>query len=397
MNLSFLQVAGALRFPPVVLITPWYGLNGVGLVVEGVAQSTRRLGGTCVVLHLVGDGWIPTLSRGSGGELIISVCARAAAPGAPMLKRIAARLRRLTVASLVRYLARRFDIRVAHFHYDMPEYQTLHRICRDAGLQCVATFHGSDLTVNMTSTETREVTAIRLRDCPVITTVSHALQQTLIGIFPDIAPRSRTVYNAIPVDVMEDCHALTATSRDVDVLFVGALIPRKGVDVLIRAISCIHDLMPALQVVIVGDGPDRDLLVALTSQLGLLGVIKFAGPKTRTEIVSLYRRARVLAVPSRAEPFGLVVVEGQMLGAVVVASAVGGIPEIIADCQTGLLVEPDNPALLGAAIASALADEQWRGSIATTARDAALANFSPARMALNYRDCYLTSLSSSIR
>jgi len=377
--------------PPVVLVTPWYGRNGVGLVVEGIAQSVRRLGGTCVVLQVVGDGWLPGIRRGSEGELIVTVCVRPLAAGASAPSRLAAGLRRLVANTILRYLVRRFALQVAHFHYDMAEYSWLHRMCRNAGLQCVATFHGSDLVVNMTDNTTKEATAIRLAGCRVVTTVSHALQQTLVDLFPDVASRSRTVHNAVPNDFVKFLTAPAGDGRDIDVLFVGDLIPRKGVDVLIRALKPIYESTAPLRVVIAGDGSQRQALKDLAEQLALLNVVTFTGRQDRVDVVSLYRRARVLAVPSRAEPFGLVVVEGQACGAVVVASAVGGIPEIIADCQTGFLVEPDDVVALSAAIARVLNDESIRVSVAAAARDSVLGVFSPTRMALNYRDVYSTA------
>ena len=377
-----------------MLVTPWYGRNGVGLVVEGIAQSIRKLGGTCVVLQIAGDGWIPRARRGTDGELVISVCIRTVAADSATLRRLAAKLRHVLANSVLRYLVRRFGVRVAHFHYDMEQYSVLHRMCRDAGLQCVATFHGSDLVVNMTDNVAREAAAVRLGDSRVITTVSHALQKILVDLFPNIASRSWTVHNAIPRDFMESRSAPSADDRDIDVLFVGDLIPRKGVDVLIRAVKQIHAVIPSLSVVIAGDGSQRQALTALAEQLGLLDVVNFVGRKNRIEVLSLYRRARTLAVPSRAEPFGLVVVEGQASGAVVVASAVGGIPEIIVDCQTGFMVEPGDAEALAAAIVRVLADEPGRVSVAVAARESVLETFSPARMARDYRDVYLKATAS---
>src|SRR6185312_7675203 len=62
--------------PPVLLVTPWYGGNGVGLVVEGIAHALCDLGVTVAVLQLAPDGWLPHSRRGRKGELIVSVCVR---------------------------------------------------------------------------------------------------------------------------------------------------------------------------------------------------------------------------------------------------------------------------------------------------------------------------------
>lgn len=380
-----------LVFPPVLLVTPWYGKNGVGLVVEGVARAIRGMGGTCVVLQIRGDGWLPRLRHGDDNELIVSLCARTVSKDSTYRRRVAALVRKSVATLTVRYLVRRYELQVAHFHYSAPEYDLLSRVSVDAGLQCVATFHGSDLVVSMTEKPTRDATTAMLQRCRVVTTVSQALNQTLQGLFPRVASIARTVHNAVPATFMHSIPTIVAKTRDIDVLFVGSLTSGKGVDVLIRAIKYLSDATPSLRAVIVGDGPQRGSLVDLARDLRLEHVVDFVGWKDRGELSSLYCSARTLAVPSRAEAFGLVVVEAQICGAVVVASAVGGIPEIITDDKTGFLVPPDDPAALALAITRVLNHEATRKRIAAAARENVLERFSPACMASGYHAVYLTA------
>lgn len=385
-------VAQHVDIPKILLVTPWYGKNGVGLVVEAIARSMREMGGTCVVLRITGDGWLPSFNHGDDGELIVSLCARAA-PNDPTYRRRLAALLRTTVTTLtLRYLVRRYSLQIAHFHYSTPEYDLLSRVSVEAGLQCVATFHGNDLVVNMASETTLAATTAMLQRVRVVTTVSHALNRTFVDRFPGAARIARTVHNAVPTSFMHNAPATVSDLRDIDVLFVGDLTPRKGVDVLIQAVRRVTDAKLSLRAVIVGHGVQHTALIELARECGLEGVVEFVGWKDRAELSSLYCRARVLAVPSRAEPFGLVIVEAQLCGAVVIASAVGGIPEIITDGQTGFLVPPDDPEVLASTIGRVLGGEQTRASVATMAREHVLKRFSPACMASRYRDAYLAAM-----
>jgi len=376
--------------PPVLLVTQWYGGNGVGLVVEGIAHALCDLGVTVVVLQLAPDGWLPHSRRGRKGELIVSVCLRPISSSQSRSRRCAAQLRGLLAKSVVVRLVRRFDLKVAHFHYALPEYVIAHRICVQSGLQCLLTFHGSDVAVNMAEPRAREATALLLKNCRAVTAVSDALRQDVIALFPESAPFTYTVHNAVPEDILAEALHAAAVCRDIDVLFVGYLAPHKGADVLIRAIACVAKNVSPLSVVIVGDGPDAPKLARMVDELGIHRSVRFVGWTSRAELAPLYLRSRVLSVPSRREGFGLVVVEGQVCGAAVVASAVGGIPEIITDGRTGLMVSPDDPHALAAALTRLLQDEPARLAIAEAARTNALRKFSPTAMASHYWDVYRT-------
>ncbi|MES2357834.1 MAG: glycosyltransferase family 4 protein [Gemmatimonadota bacterium] len=377
--------------PPVLLVTPWYGGNGVGLVVEGIAHALCDLGVTVAVFQLAPDGWLPHSRRGRKGELIVSVCLRPMSSSQSRSRRFAAQLRGLLAKSVVVRLVRRFGLKVAHFHYALPEYVMVHRICVQSGLQCLLTFHGSDVVVNMAEPRAREATALLLKSCRAVTAVSDALRRDVIALFPDSAPFTYTVHNAVPEDILAEALHATAGSRDIDVLFVGYLAPHKGADVLIQAIACVAKSVSPLRVVIAGDGPDAPKLARMVDELGIHRSVSFVGWKSRAELAPLYLRSRVLSVPSRREGFGLVVVEGQVCGAAVVASAVGGIPEIITDGRTGLMVSPDDSHALAAALTRLLQDEPARLAIAEAARTNALRKFSPTAMASRYCDVYRTA------
>ncbi len=148
-------------------------------------------------------------------------------------------------------------------------------------------------------------------------------------------------------------HARFARPRPY-VLGVGRLAPEKGFDVLVEAFARLertdHDLLLA------GDGSARPALEELACTRRVAERVRFLGTTDRPTTVALLRSAAVVACPFRVEGLPLVCVEALAAGSPVVASAINGIPEIVRDGETGLLVPPDDPAALAAALARVLHD-----------------------------------------
>jgi len=145
-----------------------------------------------------------------------------------------------------------------------------------------------------------------------------------------------------------------------DVLFVGRLVPGKGVDVLLRALAGLD-----ASAVVAGDGPARSELETLADTLGLRERIRFSGWVDATRVAGLLRGARLLALPSVwQEPFGIVGIEALAAGVPVVASSVGGIPSWLADGEGGVLVPPDDVDALAGTLGRLLADEAARLELA---------------------------------
>ena len=138
------------------------------------------------------------------------------------------------------------------------------------------------------------------------------------------------------------------------VLGVGRLVPEKGFDVLIDAVGSLEESSRP-QVVIVGNGPEREALAKNAAQAGV--DLHLPGAVSPAELGNWYQRSRIVAVPSLREGFGLVAAEAAAAGRAVVASAVGGIPEVVVHGSSGLLVKPGNVEDLAAALRSV--DPRW--------------------------------------
>src|SRR5207247_5934205 len=138
------------------------------------------------------------------------------------------------------------------------------------------------------------------------------------------------------------------------VLFVGRLVERKGVAHLIEAIARLGSRGPRLE--IVGEGPERPGLEALAARLGVVDRVVFRGKIPPDELQASYARAAVCVLPSvldargDTEGLGVVLLEAMNHGTPVIASRVGGIPDIVEDGVSGLLVPPGDADALAAAV-----------------------------------------------
>jgi starch synthase len=163
------------------------------------------------------------------------------------------------------------------------------------------------------------------------------------------------------------------------VIFVGRITRQKGVPVLLRAAAA---LPPSAQLVLCAGAADTPELADEVSGLvsGLRasrdGVIWIPEMLPKPEIIQLLTHATVFACPSVYEPLGIVNLEAMACGTAVVASRVGGIPEVVADGETGLLVPPENPAALADAISALLNDPDRASAMGAAGRVRAVAEFS---------------------
>lgn len=146
------------------------------------------------------------------------------------------------------------------------------------------------------------------------------------------------------------------------VVFVGRLAPQKGVGVLVRAAARLHT--PQVQVVLVGDGPDRAAIDAEIVRLGLGDRVHVTGFVPHERVPAALAHADVFVMPSVYEELGSALVEAQWAGVPVVATRVGGIPDVVEDGVTGVLVPPRDPVALASEVDGLLADRDRARSLA---------------------------------
>jgi len=199
--------------------------------------------------------------------------------------------------------------------------------------------------------------------------VSKNVEEQLRSRVPAIASRIRIVPNAVetrlwkalaPADkIYLRRNAWGLGADHLIVGFVGRLDERfKGITFLLKSIARLKPSLPQLRLVMVGGGPDREMLEKFSRELGLEGTVIFMGP--RSDIPKIIPGFDVLALPSISEGFGIVLLEAMAASLPVVASRVGGIPEVVVDQETGRLVPPGDPEALAEALKEILNDPEKR-------------------------------------
>jgi glycosyltransferase involved in cell wall biosynthesis len=145
--------------------------------------------------------------------------------------------------------------------------------------------------------------------------------------------------------------------------FAGRLMAAKALDVGLAALASVE----GVSLLVAGDGPDREALEAQATVLGLGGRVRFLGPRSREDVLRLFAAADAVLLSSAWENFPHTVVEALAVGTPVVATSVGGVPEVVRDGENGLLVTPGDVDALAAAIRRIAGDEQLRESLAAAA------------------------------
>jgi glycosyltransferase involved in cell wall biosynthesis len=157
--------------------------------------------------------------------------------------------------------------------------------------------------------------------------------------------------------------------RTRNVLFVGRLEAVKGVDTLLRAVALAAGRVDGLSVTIAGDGEDRSRLEKMSSDLGLNETVQFRGWLSREELATCYAEAEIVAIPSVwPEALASVGVEALAAGRPVVASDVGGIPEVVVDGVTGRLVRRRDARMFAEALVDILTNAETAEQMSVSSR-----------------------------
>jgi glycosyltransferase involved in cell wall biosynthesis len=176
---------------------------------------------------------------------------------------------------------------------------------------------------------------------------------------------------------------------------VGRLIPIKGHEVLFHAVAAARADLPKLTLEVAGDGPLDAELRSTVARLGIGDVVSFLGRVT--DVAQVFERAAVVVVPSYGEGFGMVALEAMERGRPVIASAVGGLPEIVDHGRTGLLVPAGDPGALGAAIRELAGDRARAAAMGASGRACALEAFSQERCTERVAELYRAALDTAGR
>ncbi len=247
------------------------------------------------------------------------------------------------------------DVVLAYWLY--PDGHGAMRAARDAGIPFLAGARGSDLRVR--DAVSRRLTLPVVRAARRLLVVSEDLGRVAVDDYGAESHRIRAIPNGCdaglfhPGDRGAARHALGLPADADVVLYVGRLVPEKGLRELLHATRRLATARPRARVVLVGDGPMyAELAAAITAEPAL--PLHLAGAQSPAEVARWMVAADLVTLPSYSEGHPNVLVEALACGRPVVATPVGGIPEVV-DAASGLLVPARDAATLATALAEALA------------------------------------------
>ena len=232
----------------------------------------------------------------------------------------------------------RFDLIDAHYYY--PDGVAAAAIARRLGLPLSITARGSDINVISQFPSTRRQILTAIHSAQANITVSQALKDEMVqlGVDPN---RITVLRNGVDLERFRlmDPQERDATRAQLGfnrptLISVGGLIPLKGHDLTIRALR----QLPNVDLVIVGEGGERSALETLAKTEGVSERVRFVGRKTHDELVRHYNAADVSVLMSSSEGMANVLLESLACGTPVIATAVGGSPEVIAAPEAGVLL-----------------------------------------------------------
>lgn len=280
----------------------------------------------------------------------------------------------------------------------------LFNVSRSRKRRClvVHTFHGHVFTGYFRPTAEMLV-RLAERTLAVITdrivAISPAQREDLVGRF-QIASRPQTVM--IPLGL--DLDAIVSRQSSVRTLrsalgigdkhfvvgYVGRFVPIKNLELLVRAFDLTRRGRFDAWLILVGDGPTRPAVEALVRTSGLSDRVRFCG--WTEELASVYATMDVCALSSINEGTPVAIIEAMAAGKAVVATNVGGVPDVIEDGRTGLLVPPGNVEALAGALIRLAEDPDARDSLGALARKDVARRFSPGRLVDDIERLYVSAL-----
>ena len=232
---------------------------------------------------------------------------------------------------------------------------------------CLATIHGR--TVSMLDFEAHRMSDRMHMSVVCRAAYSHAraigVPRERLHLIPNGVPTAQASATATPLT------ATLGVAADAPLVgFVGRLSPEKGPDLFVRMAAQLAVKHPRAVFVVIGDGPMREGLEDEARLLGVAGPLRFL--RERRDVPALLPSLTALVVPSHSEGMPLALMEGMAAGVPVVATSVGGVPELVHHGETGLLVGPGDAGNLAIAVDGLLDELPWAAWLGANARERAL-------------------------
>jgi L-malate glycosyltransferase len=207
-----------------------------------------------------------------------------------------------------------------------------------------------------------------LREARFITATSKYLVDQTIALEPDVAGKIEIIPFGVPIPTEETARKEKTEDAPITVVFAKLYLSNYAPDMVIRAFARAHEDFSRLRLIMLGGGEMQQELEQLAVSLKVTDVATIHGWMEPDEARQIIRQSDIFVMPSLSESFGVAAAEAASYGLPVVASDVGGVPEIVRDGDTGLLIPPGDEAALAEAILRLAQDGQLRQSMGNAGR-----------------------------
>jgi len=297
-----------------------------------------------------------------------------------------------SLISKIRTLHQSERIDLIHAHAALPCGHAAVLLSRELKIPCVVTVHGLDAFFDNqvgghAGQWCKRVAQFVYRSASRVICISEKVSKEIAR--NATAPvNTKVIYNSVNAQMFSPASAESPSNT---ILSVGNLIPIKGHELLLRALSAVLPRYPDISCEIIGVGREHHRLTSLASDYNIAGKVRFLGRQSREQVTEAMRRCAIFALPSRYEGLGCVYLEAMSAEKPVIACRGQGIDEIIRHGSNGWLVGPDELQELVQALSVLLQNLQLRQQIGEAARRTVLQSLTSAhqasQLALLYREC----------
>jgi colanic acid/amylovoran biosynthesis glycosyltransferase len=238
--------------------------------------------------------------------------------------------------------------------------------------------------------------AHKLQHARFVVCISDYTRSQLMALSaPETWDRLHVIHVGIPIEqfTRADNGGPPSSRADATILFIGRLVPAKGHAVLLEAAARLVGRGHDVNVTLAGEGPLRPTLERFAAQLGLAARVSFPGAVGQEEIHAMYAGATIFCLPSFAEGVPGVLMEAMAMTLPVVSTRITGVPELIEDGRTGLLVAPGRPDELADALQRLLCDPALVDELGRNAREKVIGEFNAHRAAAQLHALFAQQLS----
>lgn len=298
----------------------------------------------------------------------------------------------LTLSNKLVQVARQVKLDLIHAHYAVPHATAAYlakEMLRPNGPRIITTLHGTDITLLGSDPSFAEAIAFSINSSDGVTAVSQSLKQLTMENLP-IERDIRVIPNFLECEEYHrvDCPKLRerfAAPGEKILMHMSNFRQVKRVDTVLSVFARVVRDVPS-RLILIGDGPEMPNICRLVREMGLRDRVFFLG--NQEKVIEPLSIADVFLLPSVKESFGLAALEAMACETPVVASNIGGLPEVISDGESGFLCNPDDVSGMAQRVAELLGNAELHRRIARAGRRRVLQKFCAGRVVPEYEEYY---------